>query len=224
MINENSNEITLKIIILGSTQVGKTSILNRYFNNDFKGNMLSTIGIDFKTKYIKYEEQKIKFNYIDTAGQEKFRAISSNYLKGTNGALLVFDITQKDTFDLINYWIDIIKESNGSNTAKLLFGNKSDLSDNREVPKEDAESMANELDCLYIEGSAKTGENVQEALDELSRMSFNYYKELKDSEKRRSIRINSEEEVSNSNSENTKDKNKKNNKKKKRCDFKCLII
>ena len=221
MINENSDEITLKIIILGSSQVGKTSILNRYFNNDFKGNMLSTIGIDFKTKYIKYEDQKIKFNYIDTAGQEKFRAISSNYLKGTNGALLVFDITKKDTFDLINYWIDIIKENNGSNIAKVLFGNKSDLSDSREVPKEDAESMANELNCLYIEGSAKTGEKVQEALDELSRMSFNYFKELKESEKRHSVRLTSEEEVSDSNSENTKNKSNKKNKKKKRCEFKC---
>ncbi len=218
MMNENSDEITLKVIILGSTQVGKTSILNRYFNNNFKGNMLSTIGIDFKTKYIKFEEQKIKFNYIDTAGQEKFKAISSNYLKGANGALLVFDITQKDTFDLINYWIDIIKDSNGSNIAKILFGNKSDLSDSREVTKEDAESMANELDCLYIEGSAKTGENVQEAFDELSRMSYNYYKELKESEKRHSVRLTSEENVSNSNSENTKNKN---NKKKKSCDFKC---
>ncbi len=221
MIDENSDEITLKIIILGSSQVGKTSILNRYFNNDFKGNMLSTIGIDFKTKYIKYEDQKIKFNYIDTAGQEKFRAISSNYLKGTNGALLVFDITQKDTFDLINYWIDIIKENNGSNIAKVLFGNKSDLSDSREVPKEDAESMANELNCLYIEGSAKTGEKVQEALDELSRMSFNYYKELKESEKRRSVRLTSKEEVSDSSSENTKNNSNKKNKKKKRCEFKC---
>ena len=219
MINENSEEITLKIIVLGSTQVGKTSILNRYFNNDFKGNMLSTIGIDFKTKYIKFEEQKIKFNYIDTAGQEKFRAISSNYLKGTNGALLVFDITQKETFDLINYWIDIIKENNGSNIAKILFGNKSDLSENREVTKEDAESMANDLNCLYIEGSAKTGENVQEAFDELSRLSFNYYKELKESEKRRSIRLNSDEEVSNS--ENKGSNNNKKNKKKKRCEFKC---
>ena len=81
--------------------------------------------------------------------------------------------------------------------------------------------MANELNCLYIEGSAKTGENVQEALDELSRMSFNYYKELKESEKRRSVRITSEEEDSNSNSENTKNNNIKKNKKKKRCEFKC---
>ena len=91
----SNNETILKIIILGSSEVGKTSILNRYFNNEFKQNLLSTIGIDFKTKYFKFDEEKVKFNFIDTAGQEKFRAISVNYLKGTNGVILVYDITNK---------------------------------------------------------------------------------------------------------------------------------
>ena len=84
-------DITLKIIILGSGEVGKTCILNRYFKNEFKENPLSTIGIDFQTKFFKFEDKKIKVNYTDTAGQEKFRAISVNYLKGTNGVILAFD-------------------------------------------------------------------------------------------------------------------------------------
>ena len=84
-------ETILKMITLGSSDVGKTSILNRYFNNDFTPNLLTSIGIDFKTKIFKFDGQKVKFNFVDTAGQEKFRAISSNYLKGTDGILFVFE-------------------------------------------------------------------------------------------------------------------------------------
>ena len=188
-MTENESEIFLKIIILGSTQVGKTSILKRYFNNEFEENMLSTIGIDFKTKYIKFNEQKVKFNYIDTAGQEKFRAISVNYLKGTNGAILVFDLTNRETFDLIKRWVDDINENNKSNTSKLLFGNKSDLLNGRQVLREEAEKLASDIGCKYIEGSAKTGDNINEALDEIAKISYEHYLT---SEGRHSIRLTSD--------------------------------
>ena len=186
---ENDQDVMLKIIILGSTQVGKTSIINRYFNNEFQENMLSTIGIDFKTKYFKFNGQKVKFNYIDTAGQEKFRAISVNYLKGANGAILVFDLTDKDTFDLIKRWVEDINENNKSNTSKILFGNKSDLLNERQVFKEDAEKLANDLGCKYIEGSAKTGDNINEALDEIAKIS---YENFLNSERRNSMRLTSD--------------------------------
>ena len=189
-MSEKNQEIVLKIIILGSTQVGKTSIINRYFNNSFQENMLSTIGIDFKTKYFKFNEQKVKFNYIDTAGQEKFRAISVNYLKGANGAILVFDITNKETFDLILRWVDDINQNNKTNTSKLLFGNKSDLTEIRQVLYEEAEQLAQKLGCKYIEGSAKSGENINEALDEIAKIS---YEAFQNTERRHSIRLTSNE-------------------------------
>ena len=182
----SNNETILKIIILGSSEVGKTSILNRYFNNEFKQNLLSTIGIDFKTKYFKFDEEKVKFNFIDTAGQEKFRAISVNYLKGTNGVILVYDITNKETFDLIRSWIQDINDNNKSNIGKVLLGNKLDLEEKRDVFAEDAEELAKELKCRHFEVSAKTGENVNEALDEIARISYNQYKE---GDKRNSIRL-----------------------------------
>ena len=166
------NEKTLKIIILGSSEVGKTCILNRYFHNEFKENVLSTVGIDFQTKFFKFDDQKIKVNYIDTAGQEKFRAISVNYLKGTNGVILVFDITNKETFDLLESWLNELKDTNKSNISKVLVGNKSDLAENREVTVEDANKFANNINCKYFEASAKTGENINEALDEIARISF----------------------------------------------------
>jgi small GTP-binding protein len=182
----SNNETILKIIILGSSEVGKTSILNRYFNNEFKQNLLSTIGIDFKTKYFKFDEEKVKFNFIDTAGQEKFRAISVNYLKGTNGVILVYDITNKETFDLIRSWIQDINDNNKSNIGKVLLGNKLDLEEKRDVLVEDAEELAKELNCKHFEVSAKTGEGVNEALDEIARISYHQYK---DGDKRNSIRL-----------------------------------
>ena len=187
-----NEETILKIIILGSSEVGKTSIMNRYFNNDFSPNLLSTIGIDFKTKYFKFDDEKIKFNFIDTAGQEKFRAISVNYLKGTNGVILVFDLTKLETFYLIQNWINDIIQNNQENISKILLGNKSDLIDERNVNKEEAEKLANDLGCKYYEASAKTGENIFEALNEIAELSYHQYKTLKNSERRNSIRISTE--------------------------------
>ena len=200
------------MITLGSSDVGKTSILNRYFNSDFTPNLLTSIGIDFKTKIFKFDGQKVKFNFVDTAGQEKFRAISSNYLKGTDGILFVFDIANIETFELIQVWIEEINENNRENFGIILFGNKLDLEKERQVSIEDAEKLSKELGCKYFEGSAKTGENIQEALDELAKISFEKYKTLKRVDKGKSIKL-----THGQNSMNDNDKSQKDLKKKKFC-------
>ena len=205
-------ETILKMITLGSSDVGKTSILNRYFNSDFTPNLLTSIGIDFKTKIFKFDGQKVKFNFVDTAGQEKFRAISSNYLKGTDGILFVFDIANIETFELIQVWIEEINENNRENVGIILFGNKLDLEKERQVSIEDAEKLSKELGCKYFEGSAKTGENIQEALDELAKISFEKIKTLKRVDKGKSIKL-----TNGQNSMNDNDKSQKDLKKKKFC-------
>ena len=186
-------ENTIKIIILGSSSVGKTCLLQKAFENEFNQNSLSTIGIDFKTKFFKFDDTKVKVNYIDTAGQEKFRAISVNYLKGTDGAVLVFDITKKETYELIGTWLDDIRENNKMSIGKMLIGNKADLEDEREVSKEEGEQLAKLLDCKYYETSAKTGQNVNEALDEIARTTYLIWK--KSNENRNSIRISQADSV-----------------------------
>ncbi len=164
--------LTIKIIILGSSEVGKTSILDRYFKDVFRANHLSTIGIDFQTKFFKFDSKKIKVNYTDTAGQEKFHAISINYLKAANGVILVFDVTNPDTFDALEGWLHDLKENNKFDVKKVLIGNKIDLEDKRKISKEQAEKFAEEIGCKYYEGSAKSGFGINEALDEIARITY----------------------------------------------------
>ena len=187
---EESAILTLKIIILGSSEVGKTSILERYFKNEFHGNQLSSIGIDFQTKFFKFDENKIKVNYIDTAGQEKFRAISVNYLKAAHGVILVFDITKEKTFSALEEWMNHLKENNQLNIEKVLIGNKIDLEEKREVQKEEAENFAKSIGCKYYEGSAKTDININEPLDEIAKITYLSRKDkIKNKEKNDNIAL-----------------------------------
>ena len=196
--------LTLKVIVLGSSNVGKTAILNRYFKDEFRETPLSTIGIDFQTKFFKFDSKKIKVNYTDTAGQEKFHAISLNYLKATNGVILVFDITNKESFDLLEEWIKALKENNKFDIKKILIGNKLDLEDERQVQKEEAETFAESIGCKYYEGSAKTGYNISEALDEIARITYLYMKDHQEEMPRDSIVL----ERKNKNDNNKENKKK----------------
>ena len=183
-----AEDLILKIIFLGASTVGKTSIFLQYFKKEFKS-ALTTIGVDFKPKYFKFDGKKIKVNYIDTAGQEKFKSISQNYLKGADGVILVFDLTKKDTLNLINYWEDYININGKTNISKILFGNKKDLADEREVTYEEGKNLAKKLNCDYYEGSAKTGENIEFIMNEIARITYFEFKKTEDN--RHSLRISS---------------------------------
>ena len=181
------DEVTLKIIMLGASTVGKTSIFVRYFNDNFSPNTLTTVGVDFKTKFFKFEETKIKVNYIDSAGQEKFRAISGNYLRGTDGVILVFDLTNRDSLNLVTYWAECIRKNNRENIGMILFGNKSDLEEERQVDYDEGIQLGNNLGCKYYEGSARTGENINFIMNEIAKIS--YFEWKKTEENRMSIRL-----------------------------------
>ena len=166
----------LIIIILGSSKVGKTSIIHRYFKNEYNEENISTIGIDHNNRFYKFWESKIRIDYIDTAGQEVFRAIAANYLKKADGVILVFDITQRDTFELVDRWIEELEKNNNiNNIGKILLGNKIDLEDERKIKDEEGHNLAKTINCNYMEVSAKTGENVKEALDEVAKLTYEKY-------------------------------------------------
>ena len=167
----------IKIIVLGSSKVGKTSLLKRYFKNEFDESFLSTIGIEFTTQYFKFDDEKVRVDYIDTAGQETFRAISANYIKKADGVILIFDITERSSFELINMWVDEINKNNNiNNIGKILLGNKIDLEEQREVEIDEGENLASNIKCKYMEVSAKTGDNVTNAMEEIAKNSYKYCK------------------------------------------------
>ena len=164
------NKINAKILTLGETTVGKTSILNKFTDNVFTSTQLPTIGIDFKIKNIKIGELNIGLKIWDTAGQERYRNITKQYFKGADGILLVFDLTKRDTFDKINQWIEQLNNYTSTYEISIvLIGNKKDLPD-REISFEEGKKRAKELNVEYFETSAKTGENINEAFMNLSQL------------------------------------------------------
>lgn len=161
----------LKILIIGESNVGKTCLLLRYTDDKFTADFFPTIGVDFKTKYLMVDGKSVKMQIWDTAGQDKFHAITRAYFRGAQGIMVVYDVTSRDTFNKVQLWIDSIKEScNGKNIDVILVGNKTDLE--REVSEEEAKAVAQEYDVKYFETSAKEDTNVATAFYELASDAF----------------------------------------------------
>jgi small GTP-binding protein len=165
-------EFSYKIILLGPGAVGKTSLLHRFVMNQFSSSYRMTMGVDFLKKELNVQNNTINLTIWDVAGQERFKFMRKNYYRGAQGALLIFDLTRENTFNkLINKWYPEMIQFLTNDIPFLLIGNKLDLI--KEIgyvvdsnsPKEFAESK----DSIYIETSAKTGENVEESFEELSR-------------------------------------------------------
>lgn len=154
----NPYDYTFKVVLIGNSGVGKSSVLSRYTDDHFSDNYISTIGVDFKIKSLECNNKKINLQIWDTAGQERFRSIVNSYYKGAHGIILVYEVTSQSSFKSLEYWINEVKKYNTSDVPILLLGNKVDLE--REVLKSDAESYASRNNFLYIETSAKKNTNI----------------------------------------------------------------
>ena len=156
-------DLKFKIIVIGESRVGKTSLIKRYTKDQFGGVYLTTVGIDFQDKTIEIEDKKVKLQVWDTAGQERFRNVAKNYFQSSNGFLLVFDITDKESFQKLNdFWMDQLNMHAPKKAKSVLVGNKSDLAGQRQVSIEDAEEFAKNNNLKYYEVSAKEGTKVVE--------------------------------------------------------------
>ena len=159
-----SDNLTFKILTLGESSVGKTCILRRYVEGQFFKNQLSTIGIDFKSKTLQIGNHEIRLKIWDTAGEERFRNITSQYYKGAEGIILVFDLTKKESFDKINDWIKQIKLNTQSDEiAIVLLGNKKDLVDMRVISFEEGKERAEAFGIKFFETSALDGSGIEDA-------------------------------------------------------------
>ena len=162
-------DIILKFIILGDSNVGKTSLLLNYTDNYFVDSHVATIGIDYKIKIINMNGVNLKLQIWDTSGQERFRSLTYNFLKNANGIIFVYDITNKKTFEGVKEWIKD-SENNGITFEKILIGNKCDLEGKREISFDVLEKFGNKKKIKYFETSAKTNINVNEAFDYLVKL------------------------------------------------------
>ena len=163
------NKITLKILLLGDTAVGKTSILLKYTDGYFPEMYVSTIGVEYKSKKVNINGNIINLQIWDTAGQERYKGITTNFLKGADGVLFVYDITQKASFDGLKSWIRDSQEVT-QDFQKIIIGNKIDKGKERKVTKENLKKFCNDRKLKGFETSAKTGENINESFAELIKM------------------------------------------------------
>lgn len=160
-----------KVLIIGDSNVGKSSLLVRFADDSFYTEYISTIGVDYRIKTLKVQHEdaqvSVKLQCWDTAGQEKFDNIVQSYYRGSHGIMLVFDVTNKESFDNLQKWLSKADTCAGPDVVKLLIGAKSDLPD-RQITKEEAEDYATKVGLKYVETSAKDSVNVTEAFEELA--------------------------------------------------------
>ena len=157
-------DLTLKILIVGDSSVGKTNFINRFIENKFNNNYMTTSGIDLKTANLEIKNKNIRIQIWDTAGQEKYKAITKNLFLKVMGAIIIFDITNEKSFNNLKNWVQMIKEECGPHMTIIIVGNKNDLNEQRKINEEEVIAYANKQKLDYIETSCKTGENVKKAV------------------------------------------------------------
>ncbi|XP_033876390.1 ras-related protein Rab-6A-like isoform X2 [Acipenser ruthenus] len=151
-----------KLVFLGEQSVGKTSLITRFMYDSFDNTYQATIGIDFLSKTMYLEDRTVRLQLWDTAGQERFRSLIPSYIRDSTIAVVVYDITNLNSFQQTSKWIDDVRTERGSDVIIMLVGNKTDLADKRQVSIEVAERKSRELNVMYIETSAKAGYNVKQ--------------------------------------------------------------
>ena len=161
-------ECVYKILLLGDACTNKSLFLMRYMDKTVQDVHMATIGLDYRLKTMKLKKGKnIKLQIWDTAGQDRFRAITKNYYKGSHGIILLYDVTNLQSFENIKLWINQIREEASPNVVIYLVGSKIDLEEERKVTKKDGEKLAEEFGLPFLEASGKSGINVNEVFDDI---------------------------------------------------------
>ena len=157
-----------KLIVIGSSGVGKSNILSKFTKNLFNLEAAPTLGVEFLTKNIKIKQKNARLQLWDTAGQEKFQAITSQYYRGAHGALLVYDITNQDSFNDVETWYTELRANAKPDLVVVLVGNKSDLEVARKISFDEGKNLASKYNLYFMETSAKSGLNVDEAFENVA--------------------------------------------------------
>ncbi|CAH9105957.1 unnamed protein product [Cuscuta europaea] len=166
-------DYVFKVVLIGDSAVGKSQMLARFARNEFSLDSKATIGVEFQTRTMVIEHKSVKAQIWDTAGQERYRAVTSAYYRGAVGAMLVYDITKRETFDHIPRWLEELRNHADKNIVIILIGNKIDLEQQRAVPTEDAKEFAQKESLFFLETSAMEATNVEDAFMKLLTEIFN---------------------------------------------------
>jgi len=153
--------INVKLVLLGESNVGKSSVALKFVENVFQEQVQPTMGASLSIQTVQLVDRIVKFHIWDTAGQEKYRSLASIYYQGAMAALIVFDLTDEDSFENVKYWVNELREAKSGPVVIAIAGNKLDLESKRKVSKIEAEDYAKSCDCLYGEISARTGVNIR---------------------------------------------------------------
>lgn len=157
------HDVFVKLLLIGNSGVGKSSMLLRFADNAFNETYINTIGIDFKTRLVDMDSKRIKLQIWDTAGQERFQSLQTLYYRGANGIVLVYDICDAKSFSSIQMWMAAIKQHASPDVAVMLVGNKADRASQRQVSVDEGAAIAEQFGIRFVEVSAKAGSGVQDA-------------------------------------------------------------
>ncbi|EPR78658.1 RAS-related protein RAB5 [Spraguea lophii 42_110] len=161
-MTDERREYSYKLVVLGHYSVGKTSLVMKYVKNQFNPNEESTIGAAFMTKTVLYPSFNVKYEIWDTAGQERYNSLIPMYYRGAHVALIIYDITSTESFEVAKRWVEELSQEKPENFLKVMVGNKSDLENTcRRVSTEEASELAKEKNLVFFESSAKTGFNIE---------------------------------------------------------------
>lgn len=159
----NEYDYLFKLLLIGDSSVGKSCLLLRFADDSYVDSYISTIGVDFKIRTVELDGKTVKLQIWDTAGQERFRTITSSYYRGAHGIIIVYDVTEMESFNNVKQWLNEIDRYANESVCKLLVGNKCDMVENKVVSTETAKAFAEELGIPFLETSAKDSINVEQA-------------------------------------------------------------
>ncbi len=164
--------VNLKVVVVGNSAVGKTSLTTRYATGEFRESYISTIGLNFFRKNTRINDREVRVQFWDTAGQERYSALMPTYYRAAHAAVLVYDLTSQESFDKILSWVDQIHK-HCPDASICLVGNKNDLESQRLVSQDDGNKLAKKLGCIFFEASAKTDSKVKDMFDSIISMAMN---------------------------------------------------
>lgn len=195
----DSVDYLFKVLLVGNSGVGKSALLQRYADGTFNEHYLATIGVDFKIKTINVDDKKVKFQIWDTAGQERFRSITTSYYRGAHGIFIVYDVTNRKSFNEVKNWVREAHLFHIPSSNILLIGNKIDLVSKREVSYAEGLSVSEEIGCAFTETSslAPYADNVNMAFETMAKMLKSQVLLLRNVEKKKVVSSPNTQEVKN---------------------------